>query len=360
MMHLRLPIIAAVLLVTICLGAVHAQQNPPKPLPFTGVCLSGGEFGLRKPNVPAIYDREYTYPSAGEMDYFAGKGANVVRFPFRWVDLQPALNKPLDPVVFERMQTVVKTATDKGQIIILDPHDSARYYDKVVGGPDLPNAAFADLWEQVAAKFKSNPRVWFALVNEPYAMPGDQWLSAANAAIAAIRKTGANNLILVPGISWTGAHSWVSSGNAQTMLGVKDPKNHYIFEVHQYLDADCSGTHPEAVSATIGSEHLKAFTLWCRQHHQRGFLGEFAAANNPTGLAAADDMLRYMEANRDVWVGYTWWSAGPWWGDYMFTLEPKDGKDRPQMATLRPQLQRKPIRFSPLSLHADVSRTLLR
>lgn len=341
MRNSRFCFIAATLLVALCLGTAHAQQNPPKPLHFTGVCLSGGEFGTREPNIRAIYGQNYIYPSASDMDYFAGKGVNVVRFPFRWMDLQPILNKPLDPVVLERMQTVVKAATGKGQVIILDPHDSARYYSKLVGSLDVPNATFASFWAQIATKFKDNPRVWFALVNEPYNVPGDQWLGSANAAIAAIRKTGANNLILVPGISWTGAHSWVSSGNAKTMLGVKDPKNHYIFEVHQYLDADSSGTHPEAVSATVGSERLKAFTLWCRLHHQRGFLGEFAAANNPVALAATDDMLRYMEANRDVWVGYTWWSAGPWWGDYMFTLEPKDGKDRPQMAILQPHFQRK-------------------
>lgn len=337
----RFPIIAAMLL---CSTLAHAQQTVPqksiKPLPFTGVSLAGGEFDNPQPNDRPIYGQKYIYPSSAEMGYFAGKGANVIRFPFHWMDLQPALNQPLDPVVLGRIQDVVKAATGKGQIVILDPHNYARYYGKVIGTPDVPDAAFADFWGKLAAAFKNNPHVWFALMNEPHDLPGDQWLSSANAAIAASRKSGANNLILVPGIAWTGAHSWVSSGNAQTMLGIKDPKNHFIFEAHQYLDADSSGTHPEAVSATIGSERLREFTLWCRQHHQRGFLGEFAAADNPAALAATDDMLRFMEANRDVWVGWTWWAAGAWWGDYLFTLEPKDGKDRPQMARLRPHFQR--------------------
>lgn len=326
---------------TLFCTAVFAQKSekPVKPLAYTGVSLASGEFGERKPGVPAVYGRAYTYPTAKEIDYFATKGVNVIRLPFRWGDLQPALNQPLDAVVLGRLKEVVKAATSRKVVVILDPHDYARYYDKVIGGPDVPEAAFADFWAKTAAQFKDNPRVWFGLMNEPYNMPGKQWLGAANAAIVSIRKAGAKNLILVPGISWTGAHSWVSSGNAETMLGIIDPQNHYIFEVHQYLDRDSSGGGPEAVSTTIGSERLRQFTLWCRQHHKRGFLGEFGAANNPTALAATTDILSFMEQNQDVWAGYTWWAAGPWWGDYMFTLEPKDGKDRPQMATLQPHLQ---------------------
>ena len=278
------------------------------------------------------------------MTYFAGKGVNVIRFPFHWMDLQPTLSQPLDPDVLARIKGVVQAATDRGQVVLLDPHDYARYDGKVIGSADVPAAAFADFWGRTAAQFKDNPRVWFGLMNEPHDIPDAQWLQAANAAIAAIRMSGAHNLILVPGVSWTGAHSWVSSGNAQTMLGITDPQNHFVFEVHQYLDADSSGTKPDAVSAVIGSERLREFTQWCRQHHQRGFLGEFASADNPIAAAAADNMLRFMEANRDVWVGYAWWAAGSWWGDYMFTLEPKNGRDRPQMAMLRPHLQQKPVR----------------
>ena len=310
-----------------------------KPLAFTGVNLSGGEFDDPKPDTRPVYGQKYIYPSTSEMDYFKGKGVNIIRFPFHWADLQSGLNQPLDPAVLARMQGVVKAATDRGLVVLLDPHDYARYYGQVVGSPAVPDAAFADFWGKTAAQFKNNPRVWFGLMNEPHDMPAAQWLGAANAAIAAIRKAGAKNLILVPGIAWTGAGSWVSSGNGTVMLGIRDPQNHYLYEVHQYLDSDSSGSHSEAVSPTVGSERLKEFTLWCRQHHQRGFLGEFGAADNAVSAQATDDMLSYMEKNQDVWVGYTWWAAGAWWGDYMFTLEPKNGRDRPQMATLQPHLQ---------------------
>ena len=31
-----------------------------------------------------------------------------------------------------------------------------------------------------------------------------------------------------------------------------------------------------------------------------------------------------------------WWAAGPWWGDYMFSIEPDAGGEKPQIAWLTP------------------------
>ncbi len=71
------------------------------------------------------------------------------------------------------------------------------------------------------------------------------WKNAAQAAINAIRATGATNYILVPGNGWTGAASWTDNSydqgaspkksNAETMLTIQDSKNKLIFEVHQYF-----------------------------------------------------------------------------------------------------------------------------
>ena len=39
-----------------------------------------------------------------------------------------------------------------------------------------------------------------------------------------------------------------------------------------------------------------------------------------------------MQEHSNVWEGVTAWSAGPWWDNYMFSLEPLNGVDKPQMA----------------------------
>jgi endoglucanase len=173
-------------------------------------------------------------------------------------------------------------------------------------------------------------------MNEPNTMATEAWRDAANAAISAIRAAGATNLILVPGNAWTGAHSWsdnwYGTPNATVMLSITDPANNYAFDVHQYLDADSSGTSSQCVSTTIGSQRLVNFTAWCRNNDRRGFLGEVGVSTNASCLQALDNMLAYVRTNADVWEGWTYWAAGPWWGEYMFTLEPANGTtDRPQM-----------------------------
>jgi endoglucanase len=122
------------------------------------------------------------------------------------------------------------------------------------------------------------------------------------------------------------------------MRGIVDAGHNMVFEAHQYLDADSSGTSPNCVSATIGAERLQVFTAWLRTNGYRGFLGEFAGGANATCNQAVSNMLTYVEANADVWTGWTWWAAGPWWGSYMYSIEPNGGTDQPQMATLAPYL----------------------
>jgi len=332
--------LAACMMVAMPAGVLGGASA--RPLPYTGTNLSGGEFYTPKPDVTPIYGTNFSYPTPEEFDYFSSKGLNIFRLQFYWETLQPVADGPFRQEEIDRLAAVVNGATKKGLTVIIDPHNYARYYGKVLGTPDVPADAFADFWGRLASVFKNNKNVWFGLVNEPHDIPADVWLQNANGAIAAIRKAGAKNLILAPGNSWTGANGWLDGGensNGVVMLKIKDPANHYIFEAHQYLDSDQSGSHPEIVSATIGSERLKRFTEWCRQNHKKAFLGEFGVAVTPISKQAVDDMVSYMEVNRDVWTGYTWWSAGPRWGDYMFSIEPKNGVDAPQLAYLEPHLQ---------------------
>jgi len=109
------------------------------------------------------------------------------------------------------------------------------------------------------------------------------------------------------------------------------------FEVHVYLD-DGSGSSPTCQSPTIGAERMQAVTDWLRTHGKKGFLGEFGAASNATCLAGLTTLLNHLEANSTLYLGWTYWAAGPWWGDYFTSLDPSGGADKPQMATLAPHL----------------------
>lgn len=172
-------------------------------------------------------------------------------------------------------------------------------------------------------------------MNEPQQTDASAWLSSVNAAIAAVRSARAPMEILISGINWDGASTWVGSANADVIApGIVDPLHNYAFEVHQYLDSDASGTHSEVVSTSIGVDRLTSITQWAEQTGNRLFLGEFAVAKDATSLSALSNMLTYMNAHTGAWQGATEWAAGPWWRNYMYSIEPVNGVDAPQMAVL--------------------------
>lgn len=321
---------------------VYAQSSARDAPHLTGVNIAGAEFNGRK--VPGIPNHDYFYPAKATIDYFAAKGMSSIRVPFLWERMQPQLNAALDPAELRRLEDVVRYANGKGLYVILDVHNYAYYRQKVIGSPETPVTALGDLWGRLAPQFKSNAKVGFGLMNEPKGLATEIWLAAANAAIAEIRRTGAKNLVFVPGNGWTGAHSWLSRGygtpNADVMLGVVDPADNYVYEVHQYLDSNYSGTHPECRNETVGVTTLKAFTDWLRQHKKRGYLGEFGAGANATCLAALDAMLKFMDDNRDLWIGWSYWAAGAWPPSYFTSVQPVNGVDRPQMTVLLNHLAR--------------------
>jgi endoglucanase len=347
-------------------------------LEFTGVNLSGAEFGVSNNNVhlPGTYVSDYIYPNNSEVDYFTGKGMNTFRLPFRWERLQPTNSTPLNTTELNRMTTFVNYATSKGDNVILDPHNFERYYpatnnfqsstNGLIGGTVantqgvvVTDAMFADLWGRIATQFKDNPHVIFNLMNEPNAVNLNTLVGAENAAIAAIRAAGATNLILVPGTSYTGAWTWTNgngnfgASNAVAMLGITDSGNNYAFDMHQYMDSNGSGTSASINNGDpmTGASRLMAATQWLQTNHLRGFLGEFAVDNsiidgsNPSsnamlGNGVLNNMLQYMQANSDAWMGWTFWGGGPYWAsNSLFHIDPVSGVDRAVMPVLQQYLQ---------------------
>ena len=335
---------------------------------YAGVNLSGAEFGQQ--NEPGTFGSDYTWPTTAEITYYKSKGMNFIRLPFRWERLQHTNHAVLDPTELGRMNTFVTNATARGMYVLLDPHNFMRYYPVPVGnfqtttnglvGATVPFSDFADFWSRIATIYKTNDHVFFGLNNEPDAMPETDLVTAENMAIAAIRAAGATNLIFVPGNAYTGAWTWSNSNgrngaaNSVAMLGIVDSGSNYIFEVHQYLDYDGSGTHtnigPTSTTSdpNVGWQRLANFTAWARANHVKGFLGEFAVADSMIGTGATqigdealNSMLGYMQTNSDVWLGWAWWGGGPWWpANSLFLIDAinlgqSNQTDKPSMTVIK-------------------------
>ncbi|WP_367159730.1 glycoside hydrolase family 5 protein [Kozakia baliensis] len=311
------------------------QHAPAQTL--KGVNLAGMEFNSGK--IPGRYGWDYISPKDQEFDYYAKKGINTYRIPILWERLQPQLNGPLDPAELRRIQHLVGVAKQHNSRVLIDIHNYGRYHGQTIGTGEVTPEAFVDLWTRIAQSFKDEPKVMFGLMNEPQLPSATVWAKIEQDAINSIRRTGAQNRIFVSGIGWDGAHSFQKL-NGDALAGLSDPANNLVYEVHQYFDKNYSGTSADCISPEQASQQLVGMTDWLRSHHAKGFLGEFGVGRSDVCQQDLTQAVKYMKANKDVWLGWTYWAGGPLWGNYMFTLEPtKDGQDRPQMDSLQSVLE---------------------
>jgi endoglucanase len=328
-------------------SATFDRSDPPF---LTGVNLASASFGgsRGRHGTDYVYPVEPFAPGYRSPSYFVSNGMNSFRLAFLWERLQPKLNEPLDPAETKRLVGATNELLKLGVWVVLDVHNYARYKEEAIGSKTVTIAEFADLWQRIAVLFKGNDRVIFGVMNEPHNIATETWVDASNAAIAAIRKAGANNLILVPGNGWSSAYNWYGDSygkpNAEALLNIVDPLNRVAFEAHLYLDEDSSGTHASCVSPSIGVERLQPFTRWLDEHKKLGFIGEFGAGKSDVCLKALSALVESLQARQDIYLGWTYWAAGPWWpNDYFSLLEPKGG-EAPQMMALRPYLSATPSR----------------
>ncbi|KAE9370385.1 glycoside hydrolase family 5 protein [Stipitochalara longipes BDJ] len=298
-----------------------SSTSKPGALQWLGANESGAEFGT---NIPGVLGTDYIFPDTASIQTLVNQGMNIFRIPFLMERLAPeAITGALDSSYLSGLQAVVSFITAAGAHAVLDPHNYGRYYGTVITSA----SDFQTFWTNVATEFKSNDKVIFDCNNEFHDMPSNELVFALNqACIDGVRAAGATTqYIFVEGTAWSGAWTWTTSGNSEFMGNLTDPYDKIVYEMHQYLDSDASGTSSTCVSSTIGAERIAAATSWLRKNNKKGIIGEFAGGVNSQCETAVTGMLEALVAANDVWMGALWWGAGPWWGDYLYSLEPPSG-----------------------------------
>jgi endoglucanase len=292
-------------------------------MPYRGVNLAGAE-----------YNYGFQPPSLDDGAYYASLGMNTVRLPVKWEYLQSPSSKiterskaPDAPIDFDNPNAKAYAALvdgylKKGLTVIIDMHNYMRYGpdNKIIGGgdPAAPSAAdFAAAWGAIAERFKHEPRVIFDLMNEPHEMSTQTILDNYNAALLTIRDAGAKNLVLLEGNGWSGAHSWASPAvdrdvpprsNAQAFFpgAIHDPADHYALSVHQYFDADHSGTKEECVSDY--RPDITALTAYLRGNHLQAIVTELGGPDTANCAADIDQFLAALDPT--LYTGWTGWTGG--------------------------------------------------
>ncbi|KAL2850025.1 glycoside hydrolase superfamily [Aspergillus pseudodeflectus] len=299
--------------------ALAAPQHKKRAtLQFFGVNESGAEFG--EDNIPGVWGTDYIFPDPSTISTLISDGFNIFRIQFKMERLTSEITGAFDEAYLQNLTSVVNAVTEAGAHAILDPHNYGRFNNEIISS----TSDFQTWWTNVATEFADNDLVVFDTNNEYHDMDQDLVLNLNQAAIDGIRAAGATTqYIFVEGNSWTGAWTWVDIND--NMKALTDPQDKIVYEMHQYLDTDGSGTSEACVSSTIGEERVTAATEWLRENGKIGIIGEFAGGDNDQCRTAVKGMLDYLESNSDVWLGALWWAAGPWWGTYLYSFEPPSG-----------------------------------
>jgi endoglucanase len=321
--------LASATVALICLGTYGLA--PWRRSMLVGVNLPSAAFGEQAlPGKPGV---DYFYPDETDIEYFTAKGMNVVRLGFLWERLQPALDQSLDDAEVERLDSAVRSAIRHGAAVILDLHNYARYRTQLIGSAAVPDESFADFWGRVAVIYKNTDQVTFGLMNEPHDIGAIQWLHSAQSAILRIRQTGARNRILVSSSNWDSASHFVADGDVWNRI--VDPADNLAFEVHQYVDANNTGTHLDCPDTSVGIAAVRSVTQWMQENRRQVFLGEFGGSARQECLTALAQMLHFVQQHADVWLGWTYFAGGRGWADSdILSIQPTSNVDKPQMKLL--------------------------
>ena len=335
---------------------------------YVGINLSGNEFGTTWN--PA------NSPAAAEMEPFIADGMNTVRLPIRWAYLQPsgAGEGSLEPNYLAFIDRFLEDTTQAGVNVIVDLHNYMRYSPAGVGVAGVPaggsqpegkltsESALVNVWTQLVTALQADKNidmshVIFDLSNEPDNMESiggtETALAYENAVIAAIRKLGLKNLILVEGNNWTGLHSWfdktaygaTANSDVFTAKGIVDIGHNFAINVHQYFDSNFSGTQNDCIpNSEMSKLNIDKFVSFLKENHLRAFVTEFNTGRGTNCMADLQTFMQDLKANAYTktkgygFIGWTAWSAGHAWGGYpAYTLYLDNSA--PQMAVLQTYLK---------------------
>lgn len=286
-----------------------------------GVNIAGFDFGADiqgKQNIsnsfgPVVAIGKGNSDGAAQMQHFVQQdGLNMFRLPVTWQFLinSNSLNGTavtnaspgalatsdgkLDQANTAQYDQLVRSCLATGSMCIVDVHNYARFEGQVIGQGGPTNQQFAGLWSQLAAMYRNESRVAFGVMNEPHDLPDlPAWADTVQAAVTAIRAAGAAaQVILLPGTDFTHAQTYVSSGSAGNLSRVRNPDGSdagLVFDVHQYLDSDGSGTHAECVADRV-EDTFVPLAEFLRASGRKAMLTETGGGNTASVRAWADQL----------------------------------------------------------------------
>jgi len=118
---------------------------------------------------------------------------NAFRLPVGWQYLTSTPGGSLTQSTFSQYDSLVQDCTASGAALcLIDVHNYARWNGGIIGQGGPTNAQFASLWTLLANQYKNYSTVGFGIMNEPHDLDITMWAVTVQAAVTAIRNTGAS------------------------------------------------------------------------------------------------------------------------------------------------------------------------
>lgn len=300
---------------------------------LTGINWFGAETGSFAPH--GLWTRSWK----SMLDQIADNGFNTIRLPYS-NEMFAAKSKP-NGIDFKQnpdlkgltgqqiMDKIVKGATDRGMMVILDQHRPDQYgQSELWYSQNLTEKQWLDDWTQLAKRYKDNPRVIGAdLHNEPRGQatwgdgnPKTDWRLASEKAGNAIHSVNKNWLIFVEGTDRHKNEQFWWGGDLQ---GVKKypvklkEANKVVYSAHDYgpgvynQNWFMAKDFPKNMPA-IWQKHWAYIK---KQNIAPVLLGEFGGrktAGNSSEAVWQNALMDYLKKNQ---ISYTYWSLNPNSGD---------------------------------------------
>lgn len=257
---------------------------------------------------------------------------NAFRIPVPWQSLvnnDLTTNKLDSNFMDNTYDPIVQACLATGAHCIIDIHNYARWWNEIIGQGGPADSALATTWSQLASRYKSQDNVIFGIMNEPHDLDINTWANTLQASVTAIRKAGASKqTILLAGTNFANAGAFPSaSGPALSKITNPDgTTSNLVFEVHQYFDSDTTGTHVDCSQNEVST--FQNLASYLKSIGRKAFVGELGGGNVQDCVDLIGASLDVLISNKDVFMGWTSWSAGTFPASYPLSEVPNsDGSD---------------------------------
>lgn len=303
-------LMSAVALALLAACAATTDMAAPDAAPQAqfrrGVNIIGYDPIWQDPARARFQERHFGEIRRGGFDF-----VRVNLFAFRHLDA----DNRLSPQFLERLDWVVREATEAGLGVIIDEHDFTACAE------DLPacRVKLPAVWRQIAPRYRNAPQsVAFELLNEPHgALDAATWNAFFPELLKIVRETNPTRTVVIGPTRW-------NNFNELPTLRLPEEDRNILVTFHYYepfrfthQGASWAGEVKDVSGVTWGSDADRAqiradfakVADWARANNRPILLGEFGAydrSGTPIEMRAAYTEAIAREAERNGF-GWAYW-----------------------------------------------------